>query len=62
LDEPTSGLDTSTAYNIVRILKDAANNGYAVACSIHQPSAQMFEMFDMLVVRYYCAFDLVAVA
>eukprot|EP01122_Echinamoeba_exundans_P006337 TRINITY_DN1758_c0_g1_i1.p1 TRINITY_DN1758_c0_g1~~TRINITY_DN1758_c0_g1_i1.p1 ORF type:complete len:838 (-),score=94.63 TRINITY_DN1758_c0_g1_i1:2209-4722(-) len=48
LDEPTSGLDTSTAYNIVRILKDAANNGYAVACSIHQPSAQMFEMFDML--------------
>lgn len=48
LDEPTSGLDTSTALNLVRILKGMADAGLTVIASIHQPSSQMYELFDKL--------------
>lgn len=47
LDEPTSGLDSTGALSIVRFLKKlASEEGLAVLCTIHQPSAILFEDFD----------------
>lgn len=48
LDEPTSGLDSLAAFNIVRFLRKLASVGQAVLCTIHQPSAVLFDEFDDL--------------
>lgn len=48
LDEPTSGLDSQTAWSILALLKKLVNNGQAVLCTIHQPSAILFQEFDRL--------------
>ncbi|WFD34807.1 hypothetical protein MCUN1_001651 [Malassezia cuniculi] len=48
LDEPTSGLDAQAAWSIVRFLKKLANNGQAILCTIHQPSGELFNQFDRL--------------
>ena len=48
LDEPTSGLDSQTAWSICNLLRKLANNGQAVLCTIHQPSAVLFQEFDRL--------------
>ncbi|KAL9127279.1 MAG: hypothetical protein Q9217_003814 [Psora testacea] len=48
LDEPTSGLDSQTAWSIVALLRKLANNGQAILCTIHQPSAVLFQEFDRL--------------
>lgn len=50
LDEPTSGLDSDTAWSICRLLRNLANSGQAILCTIHQPSGMVFEMFDKLLV------------
>ncbi|KAK4688966.1 hypothetical protein P7C73_g1137, partial [Tremellales sp. Uapishka_1] len=50
LDEPTSGLDSQAAYEIVSFLrKIAAESDLSVLCTIHQPSGDLFEMFDSVV-------------
>ena len=48
LDEPTSGLDSQTAWSICNLLRKLANNGQAILCTIHQPSAVLFQSFDRL--------------
>ncbi|KAJ7649975.1 ABC-2 type transporter-domain-containing protein [Roridomyces roridus] len=48
LDEPTSGLDSQSAWAIMLFLKELAANGQAILCTIHQPSAELFQMFDRL--------------
>jgi ATP-binding cassette subfamily G (WHITE) protein 2 (PDR) len=48
LDEPTSGLDSQTAWDICNLLRKLANNGQAILCTIHQPSAILFQSFDRL--------------
>ncbi|GAA6032631.1 hypothetical protein JCM8097_004852 [Rhodosporidiobolus ruineniae] len=49
LDEPTSGLDSQAAYEVVRFLQKIAQTGMAILCTIHQPSGELFEMFDNVV-------------
>lgn len=46
LDEPTSGLDSYAAYSIVNTLKDLARLGCTVISTIHQPSSEVFHLFD----------------
>ncbi|TFK26774.1 ABC-transporter [Coprinopsis marcescibilis] len=48
LDEPTSGLDAQSAWNLVRFLRQLADQGQAILCTIHQPSSLLFESFDRL--------------
>jgi ATP-binding cassette subfamily G (WHITE) protein 2 len=48
VDEATSGMDTATAEDVIRILRDISRTGRTVICTIHQPSFEIFRMFDTL--------------
>ena len=48
LDEPTSGLDSQTSWSILGLLEKLTNHGQAILCTIHQPSAMLFQRFDRL--------------
>lgn len=48
LDEPTSGLDAYSAYHLISLLKQIAASNCAILCSIHQPSSEIFHLFDIV--------------
>ncbi len=48
LDEPTSGLDGQSAFQICRFLQKLAATGQTIIATIHQPSAALFDAFDIL--------------
>ncbi|XP_031484243.1 pleiotropic drug resistance protein 3-like isoform X2 [Nymphaea colorata] len=50
LDEPTSGLDARAAAIVMRAVKNVVHTGRTVVCTIHQPSIDIFESFDELMV------------
>ena len=52
LDEPTSGLDSSTAFRICKLLKKQAENGMTIVATLHQPSGEIFDLFDRLIVLH----------
>ncbi len=50
LDEPTSGLSSRDSENILDLLKDLTIKGKLVFVVIHQPSSEIFKMFDSLII------------
>lgn len=54
LDEPTSGLDSSCCYHTMSVLRDVLDKSVltdqpmAIVSTIHQPSAKVFRMFDLV--------------
>ncbi|KOS41908.1 hypothetical protein ACN38_g7213 [Penicillium nordicum] len=48
LDEPTSGLDSQTSWSILNLIDTLTKHGQAILCTIHQPSAMLFQRFDRL--------------
>ena len=49
MDEPTSGLDARAAAIVMRAIRNVADSNRTVMVTIHQPSMEIFEAFDMLV-------------
>lgn len=50
LDEPTTGLDATSAYQLVRTLKNLATKGRTIITTIHQPRSEIWNLFDNLIV------------
>lgn len=48
MDEPTSGLDARAAAIVMRVVRNIVNTDRTVVCTIHQPSLEIFEAFDEL--------------
>ncbi|CAI9094454.1 OLC1v1030198C1 [Oldenlandia corymbosa var. corymbosa] len=49
MDEPTSGLDARAAAIVMRTVRNTVDTGRTVVCTIHQPSFDIFDSFDELV-------------
>ncbi|XP_027085587.2 pleiotropic drug resistance protein 1 [Coffea arabica] len=49
MDEPTSGLDARAAAIVMRTVRNTVDTGRTVVCTIHQPSIDIFDAFDELV-------------
>ncbi|XP_016980730.1 protein scarlet isoform X1 [Drosophila rhopaloa] len=45
-DEPTTGLDSYSAQQLVATLYELAQKGTTILCTIHQPSSQLFDNFN----------------
>ncbi|CAN1173353.1 ABC transporter G family member 15 [Linum perenne] len=48
LDEPTTGLDSAASFFVVQALRNVADEGLIVLCSVHQPGNDVFRLFDDL--------------
>jgi ABC-type multidrug transport system ATPase subunit len=50
LDEPTSGLDSENAFTMIKMLKkETISRGASVICTLHQPSSDLFQLFDRVI-------------
>ncbi|GLT62438.1 hypothetical protein SLA2020_350770 [Shorea laevis] len=49
MDEPTTGLDARAAAIVMRAVKNVADTGRTIVCTVHQPSIDIFESFDELI-------------
>lgn len=50
VDEPTSGLSSRDSENIMDLLKELTLRGKLIFVVIHQPSSDIFKMFDKLII------------
>jgi len=50
VDEPTSGLSSFDSENVMTLLKEQALQGRLVLSTIHQPSSELFRLFDQMLV------------
>ncbi len=50
VDEPTSGLSSRDSENIMDLLKELSLKGKLIFVVIHQPSSDIFKMFDKMVI------------
>jgi len=50
LDEPTSGLSSRDSQSIIELLKELSLQGKLIFVVIHQPSSDIFKMFDRLLI------------
>ena len=48
LDEPTSGLSSADSERVMGLLREQADAGCLVIANIHQPSSDIYKMFDRL--------------
>ena len=49
LDEVTTGLDATSAYQLIRTLKNLATKGRTIVTTIHQPRSEIWGLFDDLI-------------
>ncbi|MCX6253852.1 MAG: ATP-binding cassette domain-containing protein [Bacteroidia bacterium] len=50
LDEPTSGLSSRDSENLMDLLRDLTLKGKLIFTNIHQPSSEIFKMFDKVLI------------
>jgi len=50
VDEPTSGLDSFSAYKVMELLKNLTKWGHCVICTIHQPSSEIWDILDKVMI------------
>ena len=50
LDEPTSGLSSRDSENLMDLLRDITLKGKLIITVIHQPSSEIFKMFDKVII------------
>jgi ABC-type multidrug transport system ATPase subunit len=48
LDEPTSGLSSTDSEKMMMLLKEQTHKGKLIIVNIHQPSSEIYKMFDRL--------------
>lgn len=58
LDEPTSGLSSSGSLRIMNLLKDLSQKGTLVFVVIHQPSSDVFKLFNQLIILDYGGYQI----
>jgi len=50
VDEPTSGLSSRDSENVMDLLKELSRHGKLIFVVIHQPSSDIYKMFDRLLI------------